>query len=257
MCTIALLTTPDHHLILAGNRDELRTRRPSYPPSPHRIDPHASLAVYPIDANALGTWMGFNANGLAITLLNNYQASAIFDTQGQPPLSRGRIIPEVLARCASLSQVEAHVERHIGPSLPQTFPFILIAAHASSRQALRIEWDGKQLHIREISTPHVEISSGFDLARVQRARHEALSELLDIEHWSTHPLLAKNPDAITDYFVSPNPDAYTVTMSREDAHTVSHTRIILTPEESWLTHIQGPPHHRHETLRSTVRLPTL
>lgn len=258
MCTIALLTAPGGHLILAGNRDELRTRHPSYPPSPHRLDAEALLAIYPVDANALGTWIGFNTAGLAMTLLNNYQASAIFDTRGHTPSSRGRIIPELLARCSALRQVEPHIRTHFSDSLAHTFPFILIAAHRDEHpHALRIEWNGQDLLCDTITAPYLEISSGFDLPGVRTARQEALAPLLEIEDWTTHPILSEHPDAVTDYFQSPHPHAYTVTMSREDAHTVSHTRIILAPDESWLTHIQGPPHRHREVISSTLRVPAL
>lgn len=259
MCTIALIPGQQGSLILAGNRDEQRSRKRALPPTLHTKKDAPYTALYPVDANAFGTWIGLNPQGLVITLLNNYQASATFDTHDHTPRSRGLIIPELLHHAASLEDAKNHFAHAIKPHLPYTFPFILILGHAHTPdRALRVTWSGQHLDIQDISTPHIEISSGFELDKVTQSRTQALQELLSIKDWTTHTTLAKTPDYITTLFAdgAPTPTPYSVTMSRPEAHTVSHSRLIITPQQSSITYIDGPPFNLSSRAITTLHYPT-
>ena len=71
MCTVLFLQGPPGHFILAGNRDEMRTRDRALPPV---VDARGQYRlIYPVDATAGGTWMGANTHGMVATLLNHYQ----------------------------------------------------------------------------------------------------------------------------------------------------------------------------------------
>ena len=256
MCTIALLAGPPGHLILAGNRDESRLRPAAIAPSIHALPESPRLALYPVDAAALGTWIGVNDAGLAITLLNNYQRSAVFDTRGAPR-SRGLIIPELL-RLDALDEVTDHLQHRWHPDhAADTFPFTLIAAESRSPQsALRCDWDGRSLRLITLRPPLMLASSGYDLEGVTRARHDALSELLEVEDFTRHPRLGEDPGSITEWFAhgGPSPHPYSVSMSRPDAHTVSHTRVILSPDCATMTYLGAAP-WRHDAHLTQLSLP--
>ena len=69
MCTLVLLRRPKTPwpLLLAANRDELRTR-PSRPPARHW--PDRPQVRGGLDVTAGGTWLGVNDDGLVAAVLN-------------------------------------------------------------------------------------------------------------------------------------------------------------------------------------------
>lgn len=238
MCTIAMLPGPSGYLLLAGNRDEMRERPAALPPSLHTLADGTSQAIYPVDAKAGGTWIGVNRAGIAMTLLNNYQAGAIFDTHGAPR-SRGLIIPELLQH-ASLEDINEALRTSWFPHASATFPFILIAAGAQNpHEALHASWNGEHLDVDRRALPLHSISSGFDLEGVTASRNKALEPLLDLD-WTKRE---GGPERVTNIFAQghPHSDAYSVAMARSDAHTVSHTRIVITPALTRVTYFDGIP----------------
>jgi len=72
MCTVVLLRRPNHEwpLILAANRDELRTR-PWLPPARHWAEREHVVAG--IDELAGGTWLALNDDGVCAAILNRPQ----------------------------------------------------------------------------------------------------------------------------------------------------------------------------------------
>ena len=72
MCTVVLLRRPNHEwpLILAANRDELKTR-PWLPPARHWTERQHVVAG--IDELAGGTWLALNDDGVCSTILNRPQ----------------------------------------------------------------------------------------------------------------------------------------------------------------------------------------
>lgn len=238
MCTIAMLPGPPGYLLLAGNRDEMRERPGALPPSLHTLADGTSQAIYPVDAKAGGTWIGVNRAGIAMTLLNNYQAGSIFDTRGAPR-SRGLIIPELLQH-DSLEDIETALRTSWLPHASATFPFMLIAAGAQNpHEALHASWNGEHLEVERRALPLHSISSGFDLEGVTASRRRALEPLLEFD-WTREQ---GGPAHVTHAFAQghPHPNAYSVAMARDDAHTVSHTRIVITPELTRVTYFDGLP----------------
>ena len=80
------------------NRDE-RHERGERPPQKTQIN--GVEIVYPVDAQAGGTWFGTNSDGVTAGLLNSYQ-----NQTGEAKYSRGKIIPTLLSsggfdRCLS------------------------------------------------------------------------------------------------------------------------------------------------------------
>ncbi len=234
MCTTLILAGPPGHLLLLGNRDELRTRSPALPPEP------GQRALFPIDADALGTWTGVNAHGLALSLLNNYQADAVHAPE-LPILSRG-ILTRDLLDARDPGEVASRIQAK-PDLLTRVRPFILAAVGAPVGQdarAVLVTWTGVALSCEPLELPALLISSGYDLAGVSTARTEELRDLLDAT-WSGD---ADHAYALSERFGSPGVahTAHTLFMSRDDARTVSHTRVEVASHSARLSYTGVPPH---------------
>jgi hypothetical protein len=236
MCTTLVLSGPPGHLLLLSNRDELRTRAPAIPPTEPPAD--GPPALFPVDADALGTWAGVNAHGLALSLLNNYQADAVHAPE-LPTLSRG-ILTRDLLDARDLDEVASRVQAR-PDLLARVRPFVLTAAQAppsSPARAILVTWNGAELSHSSAPLPLLQISSGFDLRGVTASRAAEVAPL------QTSPWSGDLDDALdlSAAFGSPHtlPDAYTLFMRRDDARTVSHTLIAVTPDAAHLVY-RGVP----------------
>ena len=232
MCTTAMFMTSDGRLILAGNRDEMRARQRALPPTePIKIG--RSHAIFPVDADAQGTWIGVNAHAIALTLLNNYQEDAVF-TPTAEPVSRGLLAKSLLGT-TSLKELGETLE---AAELGSTRPFILCAGSPTpTPHAILARWSGQQLTLKQAQLPLLLISSSHELEEATRARSHALAALTgDAPPTQVDDIIASFAQA------APAPGPFTVSMSREDAHTVSHTLIDLGAHHARMTYLDGPPH---------------
>lgn len=246
MCTIAFLQGPNGHFILAGNRDEARTRKRALPPIRHQWA--EGVQTYPIDADAGGTWIGANTWGMAATLLNGYQADAA-NAPKTPTRSRGDLIPRLLT---SKTQEDAlGVLLGLEHELPFIRPFVLACGQANKEGALEgwtAQWDGQTLTTNRFNQRLVLVSSGVELEQTTRARTHALSTL----SWSP------NTQTVLDAFAQDHngePSFDSVCMARVDARSVSHTCIEVSPRGVTLTYLDGPP--SSNPARHIVRLECL
>ena len=116
MCTVSVVPHVGGIRLLC-NRDERRTRPAALPPAIHRV--RGTTALFPVDPEGGGTWIGVNDARLAVTLLNTYIRRAgpatVDDTRtrefsragsatvdaARTRQSRGLIVRELLA-CRSL-----------------------------------------------------------------------------------------------------------------------------------------------------------
>lgn len=133
MCTLAVSRRPGHAwpLLLAANRDELRSR-PARPPARHWPDrPHVLAGL---DELGGGTWMGLNDDGLVAAVLNRR------GTLGPAPgkRSRGELVLD------ALDHAEAVVAAEALASLDPTAwrPFNLVVADAADAFWIRHAGDG-------------------------------------------------------------------------------------------------------------------
>lgn len=237
MCTIAMLPGSPGHLLLAGNRDELLTRGRARPPG-GPVPLGEVNALFPVDADAGGTWIGANDAGLAMTLLNNYQASAAFTPRGEP-LSRGAIIGALL-EVTALEAARDHLHRWLEGRLERLRPFVLAIGHADpTPRALVARWDGDDLSCEGADLPLLLVSSSVALEEATRRRLDALAPLTEVSRWDEHA----HPEEVSRHFAqcAPTPGPFTVCMAREDARTVSHTRVEVTPERVRMVYFDGPP----------------
>lgn len=158
MCTYILRYHPDSDwpFLLAGNRDELRTR-PWLPPARHWVDREDVVAGQ--DSLAGGTWMGVNDSGVAAAILNKKKAL------GPAPnkRSRGEIVLDALDYSDAVDAAKA-----LGEANGDAYrPFNLIVA--DNRDAFWIAHEGDpQIYVRPIE-PGVHIISHNDLDTGLRA----------------------------------------------------------------------------------------
>lgn len=221
MCTLTWQYRDGGYELLF-NRDEQRTRAPAQAPSYH-----ATLAaLYPIDPEGGGTWVALGADGDSFALLNYYQA----DQQSPAPalpISRGRIIPGLLARGSQ------SVEQALS-ALPLTRyrPFVLAhlsLAFAATGEVRTYTWDGEGLISARADPPLV--SSAVAIDRVRRNRQALYRDV----RRSGGDLLSSHRSHW------PEAGPLSVCMHREDACTVSLSHIRVSSNERVFDYYPGAP----------------
>src|SRR5262249_3712501 len=92
MCTVSVVASPGGVRPVRKRTD--RVPRPvPHPPALHRTA--AGVAIYPVDPESGGTWVGVTDRGFAAVLIN--RTVARWDHRRSPATSRGTIVPLVLA----------------------------------------------------------------------------------------------------------------------------------------------------------------
>jgi uncharacterized protein with NRDE domain len=161
VCTLvfAWQVFPDAPVVAAANRDE-QLDRPSEPPGLLESDPRV---VAPRDAEAGGTWIGYNEHGVFAALTTRW------DPAGER--SRGMLVREVL-RHRSAEDAARHVEREVTDRAYAGFDLVVADAAA----AVSVEWDGV-LSVRNFQPGvHVVVTPGADGdVRFPEERAEAAS----------------------------------------------------------------------------------
>jgi hypothetical protein len=246
MCTTVLQSVRDGHLILACNRDELGTRKLAEPPKVHEFERGVG-AIFPRDRDADGSWVGVNTAGIAVSLLNNYAA----DVRPPPvtPISRGALVPRML-QMRTMFEVVAEMER-MRAGLECFRPFWLIVASIpidSSVSAMCFTWDGERLDAQRTSLPLAQTSSSFEHVLVEENRRSQIEQLLgESGEWTQEGM-----DAVLGGHL-PTRGATSVCMHRDDASTVSHTRIQILGDDVSLAYYDGPLCKSPEITQLTLR----
>jgi hypothetical protein len=103
------------------NRDERRARPVALPPKIHDVG--GRLAMFPVDPQGGGTWIGVNDAGVTVALLNAHGTVPTRDSDSLR--SRGLVVP-ALMHCVSLPQAMVAV----GELDPRGFePFRVVVVH--------------------------------------------------------------------------------------------------------------------------------
>ena len=91
MCTVTFIPVGDRYYI-TSNRDEKKMRRQAFPPAIH--EENGNKIIYPMDADAGGSWVAMHENGNAAVLLNG----AFEKHEPDPPYkkSRGIVFLEII-----------------------------------------------------------------------------------------------------------------------------------------------------------------
>jgi hypothetical protein len=221
MCTLTWRFDRDG-LFLCFNRDEKRTRRPALPPGPRILDGVRLLT--PTDGDAGGSWLAVNEFGLAVAVLNYYEADS--PVSGPTPAtheSRGHLVlrmaasrswPELLARMEAL-----RCENYR--------PFYLVLFSGLGEVSM-MRWNGVVLERSVLNEGHLPVTtSSFQTEEVTACRRSMFQRLLRDRG-------GVSPEMLAEFHHSRDErgGAYSVTMTRPDALTVSFSSVRIGNERA-------------------------
>ena len=209
------------------NRDERKTRGAAEPPAV-RESGHTEY-IAPLDADAGGTWIAVNRHGLSLCLLNYYEGR--IDGNKERYESRGSII---------LSLIDSHdtrtvLERFMRLDTSDYRPFSLVVISASSRPEM-YRWTGAGDRIVERDLRPPVSSSSFNTRHAIESRRHTYSNLIEHE-------AAPDERLFEAYHRShlPARGPYSVCVHRDDAETVSMSRVSVTDETVSFRYTPGSP----------------
>ncbi len=220
MCTVTWFFGLNGYELFC-NRDE----RPSRPEAsgPQHIERGPRRALAPIDGLAGGTWLAVNDVGVTLCLLNVYDPLPGSVVPAQPASaanlrSRGLLVLDLMD-VANSDQVEARLQ---GEDLGRYADFQLLAL-APQAPARVFTWWGGRLDARmPAGEPPLLVSSAFRVEEVRAARRAWFERCL-AGIAGEGPLGAAHERFHASH--EPERGAYSPCMHREDAHTVSFTRV--------------------------------
>jgi hypothetical protein len=210
------------------NRDELATRKPALPPTVRERDGVRFLA--PVDGDAGGTWIGVNEHGIAVGLANGPRES---DAGGERKFrSRGLLVLDLLA-----STPFGDVGRRLSSVDPSIYRSFALFAIGPGGEAGIWSSDGKQ--IARLPGGHegaLLFSSSRDAERARKERQALLERMTRANGGLDAELLAA-------FHASHEPErgAFSPCMHREDASTVSFTRIRVGERDVEMQYRAGSP----------------
>lgn len=235
MCTVTWFRSKGGYELFF-NRDELRSRLPAVAPSAHESDGVSYLA--PTDTDRGGTWIGVNEYGVTHCLLNYYDAGGVSagspakgsgspaggmgsppGGMGSPP-SRGEIV-----RLVQPSNSVDRTQRMLEAWDLAAYPAFLLLVVSPTESAGRFTWNGRELSVeRDVRLPVT--TSSHRTSEVLSWRRSFYERMVGCPRrrsaavrrmWKYHRA-GKRGDP-----------AFGVCMSREDARTVSFTRVTVRP----------------------------
>ena len=227
MCTLSFL--PDGEDFVVGmNRDEQRSRTLALPPKVHTND--NLLAVYPSEPCG-GTWIAANQSGIVLSLLNWYAANSRQLAAKQK--SRGDVIPQLIFE----REIICMTTRLRKFDLTGVHPFRLVGISQPQRSICEWRWDGHNLIDLVFSwTRKHWFSSSLSDSSAERHRGAAC----------TTAALAANPhdplwlDALHRSH-RPAPGPYSICVHRQDAATVSYTKVSFVGGALTMAYVSGSP----------------
>jgi hypothetical protein len=246
MCTVSLVPH-ERGIRLVCNRDERRTRPAALPPAVHQIG--GRRALFPIDPQGGGTWIGANDTGLVVTLLNAHATGTVGSRQRAAgssetcncdrreeartwARSRGLIVRELLG-CQSFERAIAAVGGVDGSAFA---PFRLLILQGRSLLVAASDGVGPPictfLHVDE---PLLFTSSSLGDAIVEAPRRRLFERIV-----VSRPDKWLNGQARFHRHRWPSRPEISVVMERHDARTVSRTVIDVVDGKVRLRH-RAPP----------------
>lgn len=150
MCTLTLAwqVFEDAPVVVAANRDE-SLERPSRPPGVYSEEPRV---IAPRDAEAGGTWIGYNEHGLFAGITNRWND---VDLAGER--SRGLLVADVL-EAASTREAVRTVERATAETEYAGFNLVV----ADETEAVWLGWDGDLAQVAFEPGVHVVVNVAVD-----------------------------------------------------------------------------------------------
>jgi len=158
MCTLTLgwRVFEDAPVVVAANRDEL-LGRPSEPPAVTGADPSV---LAPRDAEAGGTWIGYNEHGVLAAVTNRW-----VDVPDGGDRSRGLLVRDVLDS-ASVHEARGVIDDAVAAHTYDGFNLVVAERGGETTPgdptALYVEWDGALDTRRLDPGVHVVVNVGID-----------------------------------------------------------------------------------------------
>jgi len=207
MCTVSWLRRRDGYELYC-NRDEKRSRARGAGPEIRERD--GVRFVAPIDTAAGGAWIATNEFGVTFCLLNGAVPVR------RPGVSRGLLIPWLIDSAPAEAADRA---RTLDLSRFAPFALAILEPH---RPASLLEWDGaKRAFVHDGDDRVPLVSSSHDLAGV-RTRRRAEWRRTGCDGGDSEVLFAFH----SSHAGGPGP--YSTCMHRDDAETVSFSRVRVT-----------------------------
>lgn len=228
MCTVSWAATADGYELFC-NRDERRTRGAAHAPTVRAS--RGVRFIAPTDAEAGGTWIAANENGLTLCLLNRYSEGAA-QAAGEFK-SRGLLLPELMSLSDPFEVMRAVACR----GLSQFRPFTLLALVQGAPPAVAC-WTGQRLLVCEEDGDSLMplTSSSFNSTEVVRERLKLFRRMAD---GPTN----QRTETLTRFHHShePEPGPLSICMHRPDASTVSFSRLKVNDGSVEFYYQPGPP----------------
>lgn len=230
MCTLSWLSRDDGYELFF-NRDESRARRRALAPEEGVLQGVRFIA--PRDGDFGGSWIVANELGVTSCMLNLYWGPPPSGPLADDYVSRGLLALE-LADAPTPRAVEDRIARS---QTARYRPFSSVAFAPGCSPRL-VQWDGERLvtlSLTDAQRPF--ISSGYDVEGVRHARQAEFRRLADAAAGDLAP------EDVERYHRShaPAQGPYSACMHRDDAATVSLTRVQVGPEAIRLWYAGGPP----------------
>jgi uncharacterized protein with NRDE domain len=234
VCTLvfAWQVFPDAPVVAAANRDELLDR-PSEPPSVIGEEPGV---VAPRDAEAGGTWIGYNERGVLVAITNRWTDR---DVTGER--SRGLLVRDALGQ-GSAEEAARLVERELDEREYERFNLVL----ADARAAVYVEYDGAR-RVRNFDPGvHVVVNVGADGDYTVPAERQAAAEQQAENADSVAAALVPEPGETSSSWLDRAADVvsdhqYGVCVHRDRFGTRSSSLITLGRQGTTYRYADGPP----------------
>lgn len=224
MCTLTWFSTADGYELFF-NRDESRARLPALPPRALVRDGVPCLCA--LDADAGGTWLGVNAYGLSVGVLNGRSDAPV----PAAPRSRGLLVLDLL----DTPDTPALERRLAALDLAHSRAFRLIALEPGAR-LLEAAWDGRELRLSRRSESEQPVcSSSLDPEGATASRTAAWAQVRarGVPDARAHEEFHRGH--------VPQRGALSACMHRADAETVSFTRTRVGQRRVELGYRPGAP----------------
>ncbi len=206
MCTMSWQRSrTGETLTIWFNRDESRSRAAATGPLVQQRPDGDFRWISCIDPEGGGSWLAVNEAGTCFALLNHYSGSPLPDPDGRDYTSRGRLVVEAASLLADPEASGDWLADRVEKGRFRPFLFVAL----NSRTAGLWRWDAGQLQRRPAELPLT--TSSFETAEVTAARRDAYRQ-------------TGGGESFHRWFDASH-SAFSTIMSREDAHTVSLSRI--------------------------------
>lgn len=217
MCSVSILRPGPGHLRVVMNRDERHGRQTSRPPMRRSVAERSMVVT--VDGQAGGAWIGCNAAGLVVCLLNHTPMPSV-PVGGRR--SRGDIVPILLAQDGPAAALVALTQLPLADFAPFT---VLLATPVADH---RLRWDGRVL--TAVAATVIATSSSLGDDRVAAPRQLAWQEIVGEQP------TPERQDAWHASRLGADPAAW-VLMRRDDARTVSRSTVTMAMSRIALTEV--------------------